>query len=551
MVITPNSKIILIKNPLKLDSNNEIMFASKNAQETYFQSLPKLEFNDLTYVRKEGVLRVPTDETGVGLTYEDLLGYNFCMYQNTHFSDKWFYAFITEVTWVNPSLTEMKLETAYYQTWQFDLIYKDSYIEREHVSDDTIGVNLVDEGISPQEHIVDNSFDLNVFNKDNFKVLIAVSELVAGGQSFNIPFVSTQGNVFSGMCFICSSNGYTTDAIIRGYDEAGRSEAIKYMFMVPNEMITLSDYEYAGQLDDGTTWYKYRIVENNSGYNVSLGTYDKPTTLDTYNPKNKKLLQYPYCYLSIDPHSGNSYDINYEDIFMANNKYGFAIDGILSVGCSVKITPINYKMRSGTNYTYGFTGIKYPTCGWISDTYTNWITQNSVNLGFGKPMSAKEFGLLSGITSLVAGGVLAGTGSATTGTSLLTRGIGGIFNTLQSDYKGSMQVDQVRGNENAGDINFALGLVNPTINQMSIKRGQAQIIDNYFSMFGYKVNRLGIPHLHVRSNYDYIKTIDVNIEGDIPEQDLNKIREMFNNGIRFWHTTTNYLDFSVNNSIIT
>lgn len=551
MVITPNSKIILIKNPLKLDSNNEIMFASKNAQETYFQSLPKLEFDELTYIRKEGILRVPTDETGVGLTYEDLLGYNFCMYQNTHFSNKWFYAFITDVTWVNPGITEMKLETAYYQTWQFDLIYKDSYIEREHVSDDTIGINLVDEGLTPQEYIVDKSFELNAFNKNNFKVIIAVSELVAGGQSFNIPFVSTQGNVFSGMCFITPyGDGKTADQIVRAYDEAGRSEAIKYMFMAPNEMINLSNYEYGGILDDETTSYKYRIIDNNTSYNVTFGSYNKPTTLDTYNPKNKKLLQYPFCYLSIDPHSGNSYDINYEDIFINNYTYAFAIDGILSVGCSVKITPVNYKMKNNeTNYTFGFTGIKYPTCGWISDVYTNWITQNSVNLGFAK-ISNRDFGLFKGIGSLIGGGVLAASGMPMSGTTLLKSGFNGIFNTLQTDYKGSMLSDEVRGNENAGDINFALGLVNPTINEMSIKREQAQIIDNYFSMFGYKVNRLGIPHLHVRTYYDYIKTIDVNIEGDVPEQDLNKIREMFNNGIRFWHTTTDYLNFSVNNSII-
>ena len=121
---------------------------------------------------------------------------------------------------------------------------------------------------------------------------------------------------------------------------------------------------------------------------------------------------------------------------------------------------------------------------------------------------------------------------------------------MQTDYQASLLPDQVRGNENAGDINFSIGLVNPTANEMSIKRGQAKIIDDYFSMFGYKVNRLGKPHLHVRQYYDYIKTIDVNIEGNIPELDLNEIRKMFNNGIRFWHSTTNYLNFDVNNSII-
>lgn len=537
MVIVPDSKVILIKNPLKLDSNNEMMFANANTQETYFKSLPKLEFDNLTYIRKDGVLRIPTDESAVGTTYEDLLEYNFCMYQNTHFDNKWFYAFITEYTWVNPSVTELKIETAYYQTWQHDLVFMDSYIEREHVNNDTRGANLVDEGIPPQEYIVDSSFDLDVFDATKFKVVLAVTELAYGSGADPIPFISTQGGVFSGMCYITDNvSGVPIQNTIRKYDEVGRADSIKYMFMVPNELVKLSAYSRGGMLNDEVTQYSYAVLDNNSSYNVSMGTYNKPTTLDTYSPKNNKLLQFPYCFMSIDPHSGNMYNINYEDIYMAQDKYAFAIDGILSVGCSVKITPISYKQRSGTNYTYGFTGIKYPTCGWVSDTYTNWLTQNSVNLGF-TTISPFWGGMLKAGASILSGNI--------------SGGINGVFNTLQSDHQASMLPDQAKGNENAGDINFALGLVNPTINQMSIKRGQAKIIDDYFTMFGYKVNRMGTPHLHVRTYYDFIKTIDVNIEGNIPEPDLNEIRKMFNNGIRFWHNTQYYLDFSVNNTIIT
>ncbi len=542
MVIVPDSKVILIKNPLKLDTNNELMFQNATAQYNYFTSLPKLEFDELTYVRKDGTLRIETSDE---LTFEDLLEYNFCMYQNTHFDNKWFYAFITDITWINPSLTEMKLETAYYQTWQHDLVFMDSYIEREHVNNDGLGVNLVDEGITPQEYVVDNSFNLDFFNKDTFKVIIAVSELVTQSGMENIPFVSTQGNVFCGMCFITPyGTNETAEKIVRAYDEAGHSDSIKYMFMAPAELIEYGSQSYGGTLEDGST-YNYRTIANNSKYVVSSGAYNKPSSLNGYTPKNKKMLQFPYCYLSVDTHSGNMYNFNYEDIHVTNNKYAFTCDGILSVGCSIKYTPVQYKTTnslSPSSYTYGFTGIKFPTCGWVSDTYTNWLTQNAVNLGF-TTMNAKDFGFISGIGSMLLGG-------ASGNPQEIQKGISGVFNTLQTDYKASMLPDQVRGNENAGDINFSLGLVNPTINEMSIRQGQAKIIDDYFTMFGYKVNRLGKPHLHVRQYYDYIKTIDINIEGNIPEHDLNEIKRMFNNGIRFWHSTTYYLDFSVNNSII-
>ena len=53
-----------------------------------------------------------------------------------------------------------------------------------------------------------------------------------------------------------------------------------------------------------------------------------------------------------------------------------------------------------------------------------------------------------------------------------------------------------------------------------------KVIDDYFSMYGYKVNSLKTPNIPKRSNWDYIKCIDVNIEGDVPEADLDKIRSL-------------------------
>lgn len=539
MVITPNSKVKLLKCPLKLDQNNEMTFASATAQFNYFNSLPKLEYDNLTYIRKDGVLRIETDDdnTTTGLvTYEDLLGYNFCMYQNTHFKDKWFYAYITEVNWINPSLTELKIETAYFQTWQFDLVYKDSYIEREHVNDDTRGKNLVAENIPVDEYIIDQSRENVFFNKNTFVPVFAVTEIARHNGMQNIPFVSIQGNVFAGMCYIVPMGNGTADALVRLYDEQGHADSIKYMFMCPSELVEISDYVYAGYLADGTTPYVYGVIDNNTSYNVNTGLYDKPTTLDTYQPKNNKMLQFPYCFLSIDAHNGNVYNYNYEDINA--NKYSLECDAMLSVGCSIKYIVPMYKVNSASSmghYTYGFTGIKFPPCAWVSDTYTNWLTQNAVNQGIN---------MLTGITNVV-GGLF------TANISQVQGGISGILGTMATDHKASMQADQVRGNENAGDINFAIGLVNPIMNEMSIKRGQAKIIDDFFTMFGYKVNRLGTPHIHARTYFDYIKTIDVNLEGNIPEHDLNEIKKMFDNGIRFWHDTTKFLDFSVTNSIIT
>jgi hypothetical protein len=85
---------------------------------------------------------------------------------------------------------------------------------------------------------------------------------------------------------------------------------------------------------------------------------------------------------------------------------------------------------------------------------------------------------------------------------------------------------------------------------MSINDEYAKIIDDYFSMFGYKVNSLKLPELFSRKSWNYIKTIDCNYTADIPQEDLQKIKAMFNNGITFWHDVNTFYDYSQLNYII-
>ena len=68
--------------------------------------------------------------------------------------------------------------------------------------------------------------------------------------------------------------------------------------------------------------------------------------------------------------------------------------------------------------------------------------------------------------------------------------------------------------------------------------------------FGYKVNDVKIPNLTGRRNWNYVKTIDCNIEGYIPQEDLAEIKGMFNNGVTIWHNPATFLDYSQSNSIV-
>lgn len=129
-------------------------------------------------------------------------------------------------------------------------------------------------------------------------------------------------------------------------------------------------------------------------------------------------------------------------------------------------------------------------------------------------------------------------------------GVLGIANTLGEIYKESLIPNQSNGNINCGDVITASGNNDFHFQSMTIKEEYARIIDNYFSMFGYKVNETKIPNLTGRRNWNYVKTIDINIEATIPQADLEEIKNEFNSGITIWHNTSTFLDYSQNNDII-
>lgn len=85
---------------------------------------------------------------------------------------------------------------------------------------------------------------------------------------------------------------------------------------------------------------------------------------------------------------------------------------------------------------------------------------------------------------------------------------------------------------------------------MRAKTEYLKAIDNYFSMFGYKVNIVKTPNITGRQNWNYVKTINCNFDGNIPQTDLNIIRAMFNNGTTLWHNANTMYNYNNSNNIV-
>lgn len=141
------------------------------------------------------------------------------------------------------------------------------------------------------------------------------------------------------------------------------------------------------------------------------------------------------------------------------------------------------------------------------------------------------------------GGALAGAGAIVSGAMSIANEVGAV-------YQHSLQPNSARGNTNGGDINVCSQKNGFFFYNYSIKAEYARVIDDYFSMFGYKVNRVKTPNITGRQNWNYIKTINCNFDGDIPQAHLDIIRTMFNNGVTLWHNPQTIYNYGNSNNII-
>lgn len=537
MVIVPTSRIILLKNPIEIDYSNELTFASKEAQFNYFYNLPKLECDQATYQRKDEVVRFPTDPYMEGTTYDDLIQYNYCMYQNDKWSDKWFYAFIKNVTFDNPGMSYIEIETDVWQSWCFDITFKNSFIEREHVNNDTIGLHTIPENLETGDYI-SCKLQPSLSTAIETCFAVGVTELLDNMSSY-----STFNQLLPiGLYYIGLTDLPDVQKLVGMYDEAGKGSAINSVFVIPKSFFT--------------SWTTYTGLSGGVSFGIRFDfTADYTVTHvnylgNDYYPVNNKLLTYPFSFLQVSNHTGQIITYKWEHFNMLDvgtEGINFKLKGTITPGGSFKLFPVNYNNILNNNDDTINLG-KYPIGAYNNDVYTNWLTQNGVNI-FGLTLNAEQKGYVGGGLMTLLGITQVARGNPY-GVGTISQGLGDIAATMQESYRHSLIPDSVEGNLNNGDVNFVFGLNNFEFKRMSIKNEYAKIIDKYFSMYGYKVNDLKLPNITGRANWNYVKTIGCNILGDIPQIDLQKIKDMFNNGVTMWHNPSTFLDYSQSNGIV-
>ena len=550
-----NSKIILAKN-IHIDKQYTNVLSYKNSD---MLSLLTSQSHFVAQAENYSFLR-PTGTIMAGFTYEQCLQANYIAFQNPDYSNKWFFAWIDDVIYKGDKNTEITFTVDAWSTWFDNWTKKPCFINRQHVNDDTIGLHTIPENLDVGEVIQESQTEDEAYgNEFGYWVAMATNWLIKDNTTGDELLEWDKGTQYAGVT-VYDNTVFGTQIILfhiqsladfkNLYLYIGRSnmdghvEDIQNIFIVPYVAIDQNKLTlHSASMGDLTEFPNNGFDFYTMSYDMTPAkfntTINKLTSFFDYTPKNNKCFVYPYNYLFVSNNQGSNNIYKYEDF--TTPTCVFENQFSISVGGSGRIVPLSYK-RMPTNDDEALPLGKYPTCAWSSDAFTNWLTQNSVNI-------ATNLGMLAGgiALSVATGGVAT---PAVAGALALSTA-GSVASTIGQFYQANL-LPNISGGQATGDVIWTTNRNKFTFRQMRVKTEYLKIIDDYFTRFGYAIRSLETPNITGRRYWNYVEigaTEEIGY-GDVPNKFMNIINNACRKGVTIWHNHENIGNYNLNNTIV-
>jgi len=573
-MVQPDTKVRLLSGiPLTERYDNQRTFTSRNAQTSYFLSKVEHSFNEFTYQRKNSNVLVDKQ-------VDSLRECNYMMFQNDNYSSKWFYAFITDMEYVNPNTTAISFEIDVFQTWQFDIEWKPSFVEREHTrrwnSNGSPVINTIPESVDyGNEYDIVDVQEWQPYGDHYYLVIVSKETLSPAGGQVNDGVHATYNGVPQPLSYYVHPfylDGNTPSVSIGGntvaltkvqdlltsiYTQENAVNNIVSMYITDyiginpnrnsNGVIELSSNNFLSVvIADDSSQNINTIMVKHLSYSGTIHDFgDKYAGFSSVS--ESKLRMYPYNVIELTDFKGNRLELKPESI----NGSNLEVQAIGSLGVQNKVA---YRVRdyntnklesneksivSMENSVINNDPQDLPI---VTDYLASHLQGNRNSIETQK-QSAYFNGVLSSGSTLggVVGGAMVGGVPGAIGGGLL--GLGGsigstyfqvqqIESQLQDIKNVPPQLSSMGGNTS---FDFGNGYKGIYVVKKEIKPEYRKKLTDYFKMYGYKVHELKVPNLKTRQHYNFIRTIGANIVGKVPQRDLVKLREIFDSGITLWH----------------
>ena len=525
---TPQSKIFICSGvPLNNRYEHTIFFGSVTAQQQYFAAKVVRTLAAYSYLRKTWPLKVEA-------TLEETNTWTYLLLSNPYDqnrTEKFYYYFINSVEYVNDHTVELQLELDVMQTYMFDYELLPCFVERQHTPTDEPGEHTVEEGLDVGEYIINGEETLPLSELCIMVMSTYDLEQTNADQTRKFAGGITDG-CFTGLNInaVKYSDWAKLALKLNELDGAGKSDGIVSMWMYPKNMIKLSD---GADWSEDTTFHLVGTVE------PMFTETARPSTVNGYTPKNNKLLGYPYSFMYATNNLGEAATFRYER-FGDPTACILRTIGAVGAGGGIRTYALNYNGEQHA-YEHGVSLMDWPTCAWNQDVYKLWLAQNQNQHSLS--MLTSGIKVVGGLAAtLFSGGVgaAAGLGAAATGGME-------IANHLAQKADRAIQPPEAKGVTSAS-INVACTFQSIDVKRKSITREYAEIIDNYFTMYGYKINRVQAPERNARKAFTYVKTIGCHIKSNLCNEDTVKIESVYDSGITFWRDGDRMCDYTQDNS---
>lgn len=525
IIVEPDSYLMFFYNTgLSVSHENSLYFSDTASKDNYFSGLRSYSVAKCTYQRSNiGFCRVQ-------VPIQELYNVDYMRFKNTSFENKWFYAFVVSVNYINNVTTEVQYVMDPLITWMGEFQLKQCYIERQHVMNDNIGANICDEGLGVGNYCTE--LQTTIWGVSTTGSIARVA--IANGNSVN-----KMGGIYSGSAIIDCADQDTLTNTIKSLVDSNQSDSIVSIVMIPSAL-------------NGAELHR---ITNNSvpkPYSDILG----------YTPKNKKLFCYPYKYCTIDNKEGATLDLMYEymgsvpDATSSGNMQFTILGQGYPSGCEVVCFPSNYKGSNGSEYRISMT--HFPVCSFSVDSYQAYLAQKNAYFKQDLALTTANGIINTGASAMqgAIGGAMAGpTGLAIGAMTGFSRGLVDTSSDILKEVTNNMILNSVRpespsaqkGNESS-DLWFSAGSKGFSLYEKCITKNYAMMLDSYFDMFGYAIKQHGTPNMNARPHWTYIKTIGCDASGSIPASDARDIEQIFDSGCRFWHNIIEMGNYSLDNS---
>lgn len=501
MFVTADTVISLMHNvPLDRQYKHTVLFSSESEQAQTMANYVYHYWNDATYVNyPEGYVIVPINP---GAIYDC----NYIRFKNKPLSDKWFYAFVTSVEYVNPETAKINFEVDVFQTWMFDFKINSCFVEREHTNNDSIGSNILPE---PLTFSIDDfeCVPLPAFTDlYGYYYLVGMTKsLAGGGEAPSVQYV--QGCPMAVELYRFSSKANFTNWF--SSLPADYRTAVAFITMCSGDGLEEAGVSGSGVIisDTPATPSKRTVSRNVIAKNIG-----------SYKPVNKKCYTMRYNFLRVVS------NCEYADYGLEHNSGDFEFDIYYSYGsqCDMLLIPTSYMDETKT-----VTANNFPSVAFTSDT-TGVLEQVSRRSNQMAMVNAS-------LSSYSAGSAIVSVGST----------------ALNNMYNDSVRAITSQNSLHNASGNFARANVNTlgafTGYHYQLKSSSLQSLDDFFTMYGYQTNRVKKPNITGRSQFNYVKTSDCSATGSIPVGDMDVIKNAHNSGVTYWHNIENVGNYTLNN----